>query len=137
MANKKEKNAEDVQKIREGLDETNGAHQPAINQQLDGLVNMMKKYIIVKQTKLDKYLKKLSERTNDDVAVGVLENINMQLNQTGEKYAAVLKFESEKKPTTEAGEMEYMIHTSSELSQLVLELQKIEDILNTCVGKPQ
>src|SRR6266852_3981877 len=98
MSSKKDIVEDEIRKIREGLDETNGAHQPAINQHLDGLINMLKKYILVRQTKLDKYIAKLQERKNDDLANSLLENINAQLIRTGEKYGYILKLESDKKP---------------------------------------
>lgn len=131
MARKKDGIIDDIQKIRNGLEEINGAHEPAINQQLDGIVNAMKKYILAKQNKLDKYINKLQDLPNskDDIGTSLLESIYLQLNKTGTQYADILKFENETRSQNELENMDSTTQICSKLNQLIQELQTIEDTL--------
>ena len=135
MPSKKERIADEIRDIRLGLNEINTARQPAIKLQIDSAVNMLKKYIIDKQTKLDKYICKLQEMTQDEVANGLLKTITFQLNTIGNKYAKLLKLEGETETSTELEEIVLEIQIGHELTDLLAELQIVEDILNTHIGE--
>ena len=137
MANKKEKLIGDVKEIRAGLKEINNAHQPAINQSLDGIVKQLEKYLLVKQTKLENYVEKLRKMTNDEVANGLLDTVLSQLSDIGTAYSKILKLQGQTKTPSELEDTEFTLRIISEIFQLILKLQMIEEILNTHIGDPQ
>ena len=133
MVSKKVKQSivEELKKIRGGLNEINSVQQTAIEYELINLINLLKKHILDKQNKLDKYIDKLEELTNDSVAKGLLETITYELSSTGNEYATILKFESEnKKPTSEVENLDVMLTICHKLFQLILRLEKIEEFLD-------
>ena len=134
MPSKKEKITDAIKEVRNGLNEINSAHEPAINVQIDGTINMLKKYIIVKQTKLGKYMAKLQELTHDNVANGLLNSINYQLTEAGDMYGDILKLENLTPESSELENMEFMLLTCSKLFEVILKLQMVEELLDTDSG---
>ncbi len=129
MANKKKSDIEDLQKIRSDLTTINGIHEDSINLQLDATIIALKKFILVKQNKLEKEIMKLCDMTTDQIASGLLDSIITRLHKTGTKYSQILNLES--KPTnSKLEQMELMATIIPILQQLIDELQEIEDFLN-------
>jgi hypothetical protein len=133
MKSKKDRKAvlDDIASLRSSIKEKNDTQRDTIRLQLVSVIDMLKKHILDKQNKLDKYIEKLKSLTNDEVALGLLDTINSELGDSGLKYQSLLKFEAEDKTqTSDAENLDVIIEICSRLSKIVLQLQKIEDILN-------
>lgn len=137
MSSEREKLVSRIKEIRDSVNELNEAHQPAINMSLNGIVDQLITYLLKKQTKLENYVEKLRDMTKDEVANGLLDSILNQLKEVGESYANILKIQSQTKPSSELENIEFMLRIVSEIFQLILKLQMIEDVLNTHIGDPQ
>ena len=129
MTSRKKSDIEDLQRIRSELTALNGLHEDAIHQQLDATINALKKFILVKQNKLEKIITKLQDMTSDNIACGLLGSALDVLSKTGDTYSQILKYESQA-PDTRLEQMQLMANIVTMLEQLITELQEIEDFLN-------
>ena len=126
----------DIERIQSSLKEKNEAQRSAIYLQLVNVVDMLKKHIIDKQISLDKYITKLEDLTEDKIAKSLISSLNLDLNDIGDDYANLLKFESETKSgLSDIENIVIMLQISSMLSILVLRLQSIEITLNEVVDR--
>ena len=119
---------EEIEKIRGGLKEKNEVQRDAIDYDLRGLIEKLKKHVIDKQNKLDRYIERLEQLTKDKVACSLLTALDLQLKEAGEKFTEVHKFESDSKTLSSDPEnLGEMIEICSRLYQVVSKLQTIED----------
>ena len=127
---------EDIEKIQNGLKEKNDAQRDMIQTQLRGLIDLLKKHIIDKQNKLDRYIDRLQQLTKDKVACSLLDTLDIQLKETGEDYAKVLKFEAEDKTlSSDPKNSGIMIEINSRLYNVVSKLEIIEDTVEDIMKK--
>ena len=125
---------DEIEKIQNSLREKNVAQRDAIDLQLIGIINMLKKHVLDKQKKLDDFIKRLYELTDDDVAIGLVDTLDSQLGEIGDDYAALLKFEAESKTASiDAKYLEVLLEICSRLGQLILRLQSVEEALDSAV----
>ena len=127
----KESIIEEIIRIRSGLQEINTVHQSAIENELIHIINLLKKHILDKQNKLDKYIEKLEQLTNDKIASGLLVSVTIEMSSIGYGYAEILNFEATNKiPSSEVENLGILMTISSKLFQLIEKLEKVEGILD-------
>jgi dGTP triphosphohydrolase len=133
MKSKKDKISalDSIKKIRDSLNEKKSAQRDAIHYELIHLENLLKKHVLDMQKKLDEYSKQFDLITDDKIAKNLLERITMELNDIGDDYAELLKFENNEKTPTKDLENLKVIHTiCSRLFKIISNLQKINDVLD-------
>ena len=127
---------EDIEKIQNGLKEKNDAQRDMIQAQLRGLIDLLKKHIIDKQNKLDRYIDRLQQLTKDNVACSLLDTLDSQLKETGDDYTKVLKFEGDDKtPSSDPKNSGVMIEINMRLYKVVSKLEIIEDTVEDIMKK--
>ena len=127
---------EDIEKIQNGLKEKNDAQRDVIQNQLRGLIDLLKKHILDKQIKLDRYIGKLQQLTKDKIACSLLDTLDNQLKETGNDYANVLKFEAEDKTlSSDPKNIGVMIEINSRLYKAISKLETIEDTVEDIMKK--
>ena len=127
---------EDIEKIQNGLKEKNDAQRDVIQNQLIGLIDLLKKHIIDKQNKLDRYIDRLQQLTKDKMACSLLDTLDNQLKETGDDYANVLKFEAEDKTlSSDPKNLGVMIEINSRLYNAISKLETIEDTVEDIMKK--
>lgn len=125
---------EDIKKIQSSLKEKNEIQRGVIDLQLIGIIDMLKKHVLDKQKKLEDFIKRLDELTDDKVTTSLLDTLYIQLEEIGEDYTALLKFEAESKFTSlDAKYLEVLLQISNRLGELTVRLQSIEEALNSAV----
>lgn len=126
----------DIEKIQNGLKEKNDAQRDVIQNQLINLIDLLKKHIIDKQNKLDRYIDRLQQLTKDKVACSLLDTLDNQLKETGNDYTNVLKFEAEDKTlSSDPKNLGVMIEISSRLYNAISKLETIEDTVEDIMKK--
>jgi len=125
---------EEIRKIQNSLKEKNDAQRGAIDPQVIAIIDMLKKHVLDKQKKLDVFIKRLYDLTDDDVATGLFNALDDQLVEIGNDYDAVLEFELDNTTTSlDAKNLEVLLQIGYRLSQLIVRLQSIEQALNSAV----
>lgn len=121
---------EDIQKIQDALKEKNEVQRDAIDYDLRGLIEKLKKHIIDKQNKLDRYIERLEQLTKDKIACSLLNTLDLQLKEAGEEFANIHTFESDSKTLSSDPEnLGVMIEMCSRFYQVISKLQTIEDTI--------
>ena len=127
---------EEIKKIQNGLKEKNEVQRDAISYDLVGLINKLKKHVIDKQNKLDRYADRLHHLTKDKVACGLLDALNFQLQNAENEFLDIHKFErNDKTLSTDLKNLGVMIEICSKLYQVISKLQTIEDAVEEVMKK--
>ena len=127
---------EDIEKIQNGLKEKNDAQRDMIQSQLISLIDLLKKHILDKQNKLDRYIDRLQQLPKDKMACSLLDTLDSQLKETGDDYTNVLKFEAnDKTPSSDPKNLGVMIKINSRLYTAISKLETIEDTVEDIMKK--
>jgi len=111
-------------------------HRKKIDELNITLIDLLKKHIIDKQNKLDRYIEKIQELTKDKVACSLLDTLDRQLKDTGSDYTTVLTFEAEDKTlSSDPKNLGVMIEINSCLYKVISKLETIEDTVEDIMQK--
>ena len=127
---------EEIKGIQNGLKERNEIQREAISCDLSGLIDKLKKHVIDKQNKLDRYVDQLHHLTKDKVACGLLDALDFQLQDAEKEFSDIHKFESnDKTVSADPKNLGVMIEICSRLYQVISKLQTIENTVEEVMKK--